>query len=82
MSEREHRMDTISVIRKPSMMNQASRAQSFYREGEVIKEVVCRTSIDGMIAYPISPRSDAAALIGELLAEGYIGDYFRHGTLA
>lgn len=52
------------------MMNQASRAQSFYRESEVVKEVVCQTSIDGMIAYPISPRSDAAALIGELLAEG------------
>ena len=30
-----------------------------------------------MIAYPITPQSDAAALIGELFAEGYIGDYFR-----
>jgi pyruvate ferredoxin oxidoreductase alpha subunit len=30
-----------------------------------------------MIAYPITPQSEAAALIGELFAEGYIGDYFR-----
>jgi pyruvate ferredoxin oxidoreductase alpha subunit len=30
-----------------------------------------------MVAYPITPQSEAAALIGELFAEGYIGDYMR-----
>ncbi len=30
-----------------------------------------------MIAYPITPQSEAAALCGELFAEGYIKEYFR-----
>ena len=29
------------------------------------------------VAYPITPQSEAAALIGELYAEGYMDDYFR-----
>ena len=60
-----------------SMMNEAPRTPSFYTGSEVIKEAVRRASCDVMIAYPITPQSEAAALIGELFAEGYIGDYFR-----
>jgi pyruvate ferredoxin oxidoreductase alpha subunit len=30
-----------------------------------------------MVAYPITPQSEAAALIGELYAEGYVADYMR-----
>jgi len=59
------------------MMNEALRTPSFYTGSEVIKEAIRRASIDVMIAYPITPQSEAAALIGELFAEGYIGDYFR-----
>ena len=49
----------------------------FLPGSEVIKEAIRRASFDVMIAYPITPQSEAAALIGELFAEGYIGDYFR-----
>jgi pyruvate ferredoxin oxidoreductase alpha subunit len=69
-------MDTTSVIgtknRKGQiytdtavMMNEPPRTQSFYTGSEVI-EAVRRASIDVMIAYPITPQSEAAALIGEL----------------
>ena len=60
-----------------SMMHEAPRTASFFTGSEVIKEAVRRASCDVMIAYPITPQSEAAALIGELFAEGYIGDYFR-----
>lgn len=59
------------------MLRDALRTPSFYTGSEVIKEAIRRASIDVMIAYPITPQSEAAALIGELFAEGYIGDYFR-----
>ena len=59
------------------MMHEAPRNPSFYTGSEVIKEALRRASCDVMIAYPITPQSEAAALIGELFAEGYIGDYFR-----
>jgi pyruvate ferredoxin oxidoreductase alpha subunit len=59
------------------MMHEAPRTPSFFTGSEVIKEAIRRASCDVMIAYPITPQSEAAALIGELFAEGYIGDYFR-----
>ena len=68
------------VITDPwKMMNEAEtkRIPTFYTGSEVIKEALRRANCDIMIAYPITPQSEAAALIGELFAEGYIGDYFR-----
>src|SRR6476646_1231697 len=55
----------------------APRTPAFFTGSEVIKEAIRRASVDVMVAYPITPQSEAAALIGELFAEGYIGDYFR-----
>ena len=66
------------VITDPRvMMNEAPRTPSFFTGSEVIKEAIRRANIDVMMAYPITPQSEAAALFGELFAEGYIGDYFR-----
>jgi pyruvate ferredoxin oxidoreductase alpha subunit len=66
------------VITDPRvMMNEAPRTPSFFTGSEVIKEAVKRANVDIMVAYPITPQSEAAALCGELFAEGYIGDYFR-----
>ena len=59
------------------MMHDAPKTPSFFTGSEVIKEAIRRASCDVMIAYPITPQSEAAALIGELFAEGYIGEYFR-----
>jgi len=50
---------------------------SFLTGSEVIRDAVKVASIDLSVAYPITPQSEAAALIGELYAEGYLGDYFR-----
>src|SRR2546421_8020080 len=56
---------------------EATRIPSFYTGSEVIKEAIRRASVDLMVAYPITPQSEAAALIGELYAEGYVTDYMR-----
>jgi pyruvate ferredoxin oxidoreductase alpha subunit len=56
---------------------EAPRVPVFLTGSEVIKEAVRRASVDVMVAYPITPQSEAAALCGELFAEGYIGDYLR-----
>ena len=66
------------VVADPwKMLHEAERTPCFFTGSEVIKEAIRRSNCDVMIAYPITPQSEAAALIGELFAEGFIGDYFR-----
>lgn len=55
----------------------AKGAPSFLTGSEVIRDAVKVASVDISVAYPITPQSEAAALIGELYAEGYLLDYFR-----
>ena len=38
----------------------------FFTGSEVIKEAIKRSSVGTSVAYPITPQSEAAALIGEL----------------
>ncbi len=59
------------------LFNEVPRTPAFFTGSEIIKEAIRRASVDVMVAYPITPQSEAAALIGELYAEGYIGDYMR-----
>jgi len=44
---------------------------------EVVREAIRRASVDISVAYPITPQSEAAAMVGDLYVEGYVGDYFR-----
>ncbi len=53
------------------------RTQAFLTGSEVIKEAVKRSSVDFSVAYPITPQSEASSLVGELYADGYVGDYMR-----
>jgi pyruvate ferredoxin oxidoreductase alpha subunit len=66
-----------TVTEPRQLFFEAPRSTSFLTGSEVIKEAVRRASVDVMVAYPITPQSEAAALCGELFAEGYIGDYMR-----
>jgi pyruvate ferredoxin oxidoreductase alpha subunit len=50
---------------------------SFLTGSEVIREAIKRASVGTSVAYPITPQSEAAALIGEIYAEGYLDEYFR-----
>lgn len=50
---------------------------NFLTGSEVIRDAIKRASVDISVAYPITPQSEAASLIGELYAEGYLLDYFR-----
>ena len=50
---------------------------NFLTGSEVIRQAIKQASVGISVAYPITPQSEAAALIGELFAEGYLDDYFR-----
>ncbi len=56
---------------------EAPRTSHFLTGSEIIKEAIKRSSCQMSIAYPITPQSEAAALIGELYAEGYVDIYSR-----
>jgi pyruvate ferredoxin oxidoreductase alpha subunit len=56
---------------------EAERKAAFFTGSEIIKEAIRVANVDVMVAYPITPQSEAAALIGELFAEGYVKDYMR-----
>ena len=59
------------------MLFEAPREKHFMTGSEVLKEAVKRATVDASVSYPITPQSEAAHLIGELWAEGYVGVYFR-----
>ena len=66
------------IITDPSELFFLSpRTQAFLTGSEVIKEAVKRASVDFSVAYPITPQSEASSLVGELYADGYVGDYMR-----
>ncbi len=55
----------------------AKQTPNFLTGSEVIRAAVKVASVGTSVAYPITPQSEAAALIGELYAEGYVDEYFR-----
>ena len=60
-----------------SMFLDAERKPSFMTGSEVIRQAIKVASVGTSVAYPITPQSEAAALIGELYSEGYLEEYFR-----
>ena len=56
---------------------ESERTPSFMTGSEVIRAAIKVAKCDMSIAYPITPQSEAAALIGELYTEGYVDGYFR-----
>src|SRR3569832_1969337 len=56
---------------------EAPRQQHFMTGSEVVREAIRRASVDISVAYPITPQSEAAAMVGDLYEEGYVGEYFR-----
>jgi pyruvate ferredoxin oxidoreductase alpha subunit len=66
------------TITDPNVLfNEMEREASFLTGSEVIRAAIKRANLDMSVAYPITPQSEAAALIGELYAEGYVREYFR-----
>lgn len=55
----------------------AKQTPNFLTGSEVIRAAIKIASVGTSVAYPITPQSEAAALIGELYAEGYLDEYFR-----
>jgi pyruvate ferredoxin oxidoreductase alpha subunit len=55
----------------------AKQTANFLTGSEVIRAAIKVASVGTSVAYPITPQSEAAALIGELYAEGYVDEYFR-----
>ena len=72
----KNKMDqTYTDINK--MFFEAERTPSFMTGSEVIRQAIKVASVGTSVAYPITPQSEAAALIGELYSEGYLEEYFR-----
>jgi pyruvate ferredoxin oxidoreductase, alpha subunit (EC 1.2.7.1) len=65
------------IVSPDYLLFEAPRAKHFMTGSEAVKEAVRRASVDASVSYPITPQSEAAHLIGELWAEGYVGVYFR-----
>ncbi len=55
----------------------APRERHFMTGSEVVREAIKRANVDVSISYPITPQSEAAAMVGDLWVEGYVGEYFR-----
>ncbi|HIP51899.1 MAG TPA: ferredoxin oxidoreductase, partial [Campylobacterales bacterium] len=66
-----------TMVTADYMLFEAPREKHFMTGSEVVKEAMKRCTVDASVSYPITPQSEAAHLIGELWAEGYIGMYFR-----
>ncbi len=65
------------LVTADELLFEAPREKHFMTGSEVLKEAVKRCTVDASVSYPITPQSEAAHLIGELWAEGYVGTYFR-----
>lgn len=82
MSRRDEMTETHNwsgqkLVSTDYMLFEAPRTKHFMTGSEVLKEAVKRATVDASVSYPITPQSEAAHLIGELWAEGYVGAYFR-----
>ena len=70
--------DKGQIVTDPNhMFFEAERTPAFLTGSEVIRAAIKVGNVDVSVAYPITPQSEAAALIGELYAEGYLREYFR-----
>jgi len=65
------------IVDPDYLFYEAPRERYFMTGSEIVKEAIRRASVDVSISYPITPQSEAAALVGELWVEGYVGEYFR-----
>ncbi len=72
-----HNWSGQKLVSTDYMLFEAPRTKHFMTGSEVLKEAVKRSTVDASVSYPITPQSEAAHLIGELWAEGYVGAYFR-----
>jgi len=72
-----HNWSGQKLVSTDYMLFEAPRTKHFMTGSEVLKESVKRATVDASVSYPITPQSEAAHLIGELWAEGYVGTYFR-----
>jgi len=72
-----HNWSGQKLVTADHMLFEAPRTKHFMTGSEVLKEAVKRCTVDASVSYPITPQSEAAHLIGELWAEGYVGVYFR-----
>ncbi len=65
------------IVDVEHLMFEAPRQQYFMTGSEVVREAIRRANVDVSVAYPITPQSEAAAMVGDLYVEGYVGEYFR-----
>ncbi|MFQ5598200.1 MAG: transketolase C-terminal domain-containing protein [Nitrospiria bacterium] len=65
------------IVDPDYLFYEAPRERYFMTGSEVVREAIRRANVDVSISYPITPQSEAAAMVGDLWVEGYVGEYFR-----
>ena len=59
------------------LLSNAPREKRYLIGNESIAEAVKRANVDIVIAYPITPQSEASHILGDMYAEGHIKEYYR-----
>jgi pyruvate ferredoxin oxidoreductase alpha subunit len=65
------------IVSPEYMFFESPREKKYLIGNEAVGEAVKRANVDMVIVYPITPQSEAAHVVGDLYAQGYIKDYYR-----
>jgi pyruvate ferredoxin oxidoreductase alpha subunit len=65
------------IVSPEYMFFDAPREKKYLIGNEAVGEAVKRANVDMVIVYPITPQSEAAHVMGDIYAQGYIKDYYR-----
>jgi pyruvate ferredoxin oxidoreductase alpha subunit len=66
-----------TVVRPERIFFEAPREKKFLIGNEAVGEAIKRANVDMVVVYPVTPQSEAAHVLGDLYAQGYIKDYYR-----
>lgn len=70
-------MIDMKVVSPEYMLFEAPREKRYLIGNEALAEAIRRANVDVVIAYPVTPQSEATHIIGDLYAQGYVKDFYR-----
>lgn len=70
-------MPAQKIVSPERIFFEAPREKKFLIGNEAVGEAIKRANVDVVVVYPVTPQSEAAHVMGDLYAQGYIKDYYR-----
>jgi len=70
-------MPAQKIVSPERIFFEAPREKKFLIGNEAVGEAIKRANVDVVVVYPVTPQSEAAHVLGDLYAQGYIKDYYR-----